>query len=370
MAVMDRRTFLAGTGAALLAAPLATEAQQPARPPRIGYLSSGSPSAARHLLDAFGQGLRVLGYMEGQNLTIDYRWVEGRSDQLPSLVEELVRLKVDAIVTHGAVPTRAARRATAAIPIVFASSGDAVATGLVASLARPGGNVTGLTIIAPELAGKRLELLREAIPRFTRLAVLWNSANPVVMPEFKETEVAAQTLGVQIQSLEVTDPGRFAGAFSAMTGERADALIVLSDALFLSQTARIVSLAAKSRLPAMYAESEFIVAGGLTSYGSSLVVQYRRAATYVDKIPRGAKPADLPVEQPTKFDLVINLKTAKALGLTIPPSLLGRFYDWSVTATYGRILTSVVGVTVMVPPARNAQRWNAPLTVTLHGRVT
>jgi ABC-type uncharacterized transport system substrate-binding protein len=308
----------------LLAAPLAAEAQQPAKPPRIGYLGGGSSSAARHLLEAFRQGLRELGYMEGQNLTIYYRWAEGRSDQLPGLAEELVRLKVDVIVTHGAVATRAARRATAAIPIVFASSGEAVATGLVASLARPGGNVTGLTIIAPELAGKRLELLREAIPRFTRLAVLWNSANPVVVPEFKETEAAARTLGMQIQSLEVTDQGGLAGAFSAMTGERPDALIVLSDAMFLSQNAQIVGLAAKSRLPAMYAESEFIVAGGLMSYGSNLVVQYRRAATYVDKVLRGARPADLPVEQPTKFELVINLKTAKALGLTIPPSLLGR----------------------------------------------
>jgi ABC-type uncharacterized transport system substrate-binding protein len=308
----------------LLAAPLAAEAQQPAKPPRIGYLGGGSSSAARHLLEAFRQGLRELGYMEGQNLTIYYRWAEGRSDQLPGLAEELVRLKVDVIVTHGAVATRAARRATAAIPIVFASSGEAVATGLVASLARPGGNVTGLTIIAPELAGKRLELLREAIPRFTRLAVLWNSANPVVVPEFKETEAAARTLGMQIQSLEVTDQGGLAGAFSAMTGERPDALIVLSDAMFLSQNAQIVGLAAKSRLPAMYAESEFIVAGGLMSYGSNLVVQYRRAATYVDKVLRGARPADLPVEQPTKFELVINLKTAKALGLTIPPSLLAR----------------------------------------------
>jgi ABC-type uncharacterized transport system substrate-binding protein len=317
-------TLAAALTFGLFAATFAADAQQPAKPPRIGYLGGGSSSAARHLLEAFRQGLRELGYMEGQNLTIDYRWAEGRPDQLPGLAEELVRLKVDVIVTHGAVATRAARRATAAIPIVFASSGDAVATGLVASLARPGGNVTGLTIIAPELAGKRLELLREAIPRFTRLAVLWNSANPVVVPEFKETQVAARTLGVQIQSLEVTDPGGFAGAFSDMRGKRPGALIVLSDAMFLSQNAQIVGLAAKSRLPAMYAESEFIVAGGLMSYGSNLVVQYRRAATYVDKILRGAKPADLPVEQPTKFELVINVKTAKALGIEIPQSILVR----------------------------------------------
>ena len=320
--MISRRTFLAGTGSVLFAAPLAGEAQQPAKPPRIGYLGGGSSSGAQHLLEAFRQGLRELGYIEGQNLTIDYRWAEGRSEQLPGLAEELVRLRVEVIVTHGAVATRAARRATAAIPIVFASSGDA--TGLVASLARPSGNVTGLTIIAPELAGKRLELLREAIPRFTRLAVLWNSANPVVVPEFKETEVAARTLGVQIQSMGVTDPGGLAGAFSAITRERPDALIVLSDAMFLSQNGQIVGLAAKSRLPAMYAESEFVVAGGFMSYGSNLVVQYRRAATYVDKILRGAKPADLPVEQPTKFDLIINLKTARALGLTIPASLLAR----------------------------------------------
>ena len=319
-----RRELLIALGAGALIAPFGAFAQQPAKAARIGYLGGGSSSAVRHLLEAFRQGLRELGYMEGQNLTIDYRWAEGRPDQLPGLAEELVRLKVDVIVAHGAVATRAARRATAAIPIVFASSGDAVATGLVASLARPGGNVTGLTIIAPELAGKRLELLREAMPRFTRLAVLWNSANPVVVPEFKETQVAARTLGVQIQSVEVTDPGGFAGAFSAMRGKQPDGLIVLSDAMFLSQNAQIVALAAKSRLPAMYAESEFIVAGGLMSYGSNLVVQYRRAATYVDKILRGAKPADLPVEQPTKFELVINVKTAKALGIEIPQSILVR----------------------------------------------
>jgi len=301
----------------------AADAQQPTKPARIGYLSGGTPSAARHLLEAFRQGLRELGYTEGQNVTIDYRWAEGRADQLPGLAEELVRLKADVIVTHGAVATRAARAATGAIPIVFASSGDAVATGLVASLARPGGNVTGLTIIAPELTGKRLELLKEAIPRFTRLAVLWNAANPVVVPEFRETEAAARTLGVQIQSLEVTEPRGFARAFSSVTG-RPDALIVLSDAMFLSQNAQIVGFAAKNRLPAMYAESEFVVAGGLMSYGSNLVVQYRRAATYVDKILRGAKPADLPVEQPTKFELIINTKTAKALGFTVPPSLLLR----------------------------------------------
>ena len=308
----------------VLTGPITAGAQQPAKPPRVGYLGGGSPSAAARLLEAFRQGLRELGHVQGQNLTIDYRWAEGRQDRLPGLAEELVRLNVDVIVTHGAVATRAAQRATATIPIVFASSGDAVATGLVASLARPGGNVTGLTIIAPELTGKRLALLKEVIPRFNRLAVLWNSTNPVVGPEFTETEVAARKLGLQIQSLEVTDPSGFAGAFTAVTRERPDALIVLSDAMFLSQNAQIVGLAAKSRLPAMYAESEFIVAGGLMSYGSNLVVQYRRAATYVDKILRGAKPADLPIEQPTKFELVINNQTAKALGLTIPRSLLLR----------------------------------------------
>jgi putative ABC transport system substrate-binding protein len=309
---------------ALLAAPLAAEAQQPRKVARVGFMSSASAEPFRDRDEAFRLGLRELGWIEGQDLTIDYRWAEGKHDRLPGLAEELVRLKVDVIVTHGALATRAARHATAAIPIVFASAGDAVAMGLVASLPRPGGNVTGLTVIAPELAGKRLELIKEVIPGLTRLAVLWNSANPVVLPEFRETEVAARLLGLQVQSLEVTDPGGIAGAFSAMTRERAEALFVLSDAMITGQYAQISGLAAKSRLPAISVFRQFAEAGGLIGHGPDVVHQYRRAATYVDKLLKGAKPADLPVEQPTKFELVINMKTAKALGLTIPPSVLLR----------------------------------------------
>jgi putative ABC transport system substrate-binding protein len=300
------------------------EAQQPRKVPRIGFLSSVSANSVRARLEAFKQGLRDLGWVEGQSIAIDYRLAEGRNDRLPGLAEELVRLKVDVIVTHGVVATLAARRATAAIPIVFGSADDAVAAGLVASLARPGGNVTGLTVISPELSGKRLELLREVIPRLKRLAVLRNPTNPVSLPELKETQVAAQLLGLLIQSLEVTDPGGFAGAFSAMTREQAGALIVLSDAMFTGRHAQIVDHAAKSRLPAIYWTREFADAGGLMSYGPNVADLWRRSAVYVDKILKGAKPADLPVEQPTKFELVINLKTAKALGLSIPQSVLFR----------------------------------------------
>jgi putative ABC transport system substrate-binding protein len=307
----------------LLVAQLA-EAQQPRKIPHIGFQSSVSANAVQSRLEAFRLGLRELGWVEGQSITIDYRLAEGRNDRLPGLAEELVRLKVDVIVTHGVVATLAARRATSVIPIVFASADDAVAAGLVASLARPGGNVTGLTVISPELSGKRLELLREVIPRMKRLAVLRNPTNPVSVPELKETQVAAQSLGLLIQSLEVTDPGGFAGAFSAMTREQAGALIVLSDAMFTGRHGQIVDHAAKSRLPAVYWTREFVDAGGLMSYGPNYADLYRRAATYVDKILKGAKPADLPVEQPTKFELFINLKTAKALRLTIPHSLLIR----------------------------------------------
>ena len=323
---MITRTLCGAVAFALgiLLAPPATDAQQPRKVPRIGFLSSVSANSVRARLEAFRLGLRELGWVEGQSITIDYRWAEGRGDRLPGLAEELVRLKVDMIVTHGAVATLAARRATAVIPIVFASADDAVAAGLVASLARPGGNVTGLTVIAPELSGKRLELLREVIPSLKRLAVLRNPTNPVSLPELKETQVAAQSLGLQIQSLEVADPDGFAGPFSAMTREQAGALIVLSDAMFTGRHAQIAGHAAKSRLPAIYWTREFADAGGLMSYGPNVADLWRRSAVYVDKILKGARPADLPVEQPTRFELVVNLKTAKALGLTIPPSVLIR----------------------------------------------
>jgi len=305
----------------LLLAPFAAEAQ---KIPRVGFLSPATANSAPGRLEGFKLGLRELGWVEGQNLAIDYRWGEGRDDRLLGLADELVRLKVDVNMAHGTVAVLAARRAAATIPIVFPSAGDPVATGLVGSLARPGGNVTGLTIIAPDLGGKRVEMLREVIPRLTRLAVLRNPANPVSVPELRETQAAGRALGVEIQSLEVGDPDGFAGAFSAMTRERAGALVVLSDAMFVGRHVQIVDHAAKSRLPAIYWTREFAEAGGLMSYGPNQVDMYRRAAVFVDKILKGAKPADLPVEQPTRFELVINMKTAKALGLTFPPSILVR----------------------------------------------
>jgi len=308
----------------ILLAPLPVEAQQPRKVPRVGFLSAVSANSVPARLEGFRLGLRELGWVEGQSVTIDYRWAEGRGDRLPGLAEELVRLNVDLIVTHGAAATLAARRATATIPIVFASADDAVTSGLVASLARPGGNVTGLTIISPELSGKRLELLREVVPSLKRLAVLRNPTNPVTLLELKATQAAAQSLGLQIQSLEVADPDGFAGPFSAMTREQAGALIVLSDAMFVGRHAQIVGYAAKSRLPAIYSAREFADAGGLMSYGPNVADLWRRSAAFVDKILKGAKPADLPVEQPTKFELVINLKTAKQIGLTIPPNVLAR----------------------------------------------
>jgi putative ABC transport system substrate-binding protein len=307
-----------------LAAPLAAAAQQPRGMPRVGFLSFASTNSFPARVEAFRAGLRELGFVGGQTIAIDWRWAEGRDDRLPGLAEELVRLKVDVIVTHGVAATLAARRATAAIPIVIASADDPVATGLVESLARPGGNVTGLSVMALDLSGKRLEMLKEAIPRLRRLAVLRNPTNPVSVPELKETQVAARALGSQIQSLEAADPRGFAGAFSAMTRERAGALTVLSDAMFLDRHTQIVGHATKSRLPAIFWTREFPQAGGLMSYGPNVADLWRRSATYVDKILKGAKPADLPVEQPTRFELVVNLKTAKALGLTIPQSVLIR----------------------------------------------
>ena len=306
-----------GTGAT------AAEAQQAARVPRIGFLGSGSPSTNQHLIEAFRQGLRELGYVEGRNIAIEYRWAEGKED-LPGLAAELVQLKVDIILTAGTPPIQAAQQATRTIPIVVAVAGDIVGMGFAASLARPGGNVTGLTLLSPELSGKRLELLKEIVPGMIRVAVLYNSSNPVSAPQLTETQVAARSLGVQLQSLGVRDANGFGSAFAAMTRERAGALMVLSDVMFFNQRTRIVSLATKGRLPAVFWRSEFTEAGGLLAYGPNVSDMYRRAATYVDKILRGTKPADLPVEQPMKFEFIINLKTAKQIGLTIPQSVLYR----------------------------------------------
>jgi putative ABC transport system substrate-binding protein len=277
------------------------------------------------LLDAFRQGLRELGWVEGQNIVIDYRFAEGRFDRLPDLAVELVQLKVDIIVAQPTPAAAAAKNATKTIPIVMISVGDPVGLGLIASLARPGGNVTGSSYsVGLEITGKLLELLKETVPKARRVAILSNPANPAHPLAIREVSVAARSLGVQLQLLEARGPNEFDGAFAAMAKERVGALLVVADGLFILHRARLADLAARSRLPAIYGYREHVEVGGLMSYGSSTRDLYRRSATFVDKILKGAKPADLPVEQPTKFELVINLQTAKALGLTIPPSLLGR----------------------------------------------
>ena len=304
----------------ILVAPLATDAQQVGTVPGIGVLGTyNSP-----FWEAFRQGLRELGYVEGRTVGIEYRWAEGRSERFPGLAAELVRLKVDVIVTWGTQAAFAAKNATRTIPIVMASSGDPVGTGLVSSLARPGGNITGSSSLSLELEGKRLELLKEVVGKLSRVAVLWNPGNPLHGVLLKETQAVAESLKVQLQLVAAQVPADFESAFAKVTRERPDALIVLSDDFFAGQRKRIVDFTAKMQVPAVYTGSTIVHAGGLMSYGASYPELFRRAATYVDKILKGAKPADLPVEQPTKFELVINLKTAKALGLTIPQSVLIR----------------------------------------------
>src|SRR5262245_25361249 len=310
----------------LLAAPLAADAQQAGNVPRIGFLSLTSPSDRPHHVDAFRQKLRELGWVEGQNLVIDYRYAEGRVDRLPDLAAELVRLKVDLIVgSAGTQVATAAKKATETIPIGLVAGRDPVGTGLIASLAHPGGNVTGVSGSAGlEWVAKQLELLKETVPKLRRVAILSNPDNAYHQLAIREVNVAARSLGVQLQLLEARGPNEFDGAFAAMAKERAEALLVLSDGIFSSHRTRLADLAARSRLPAAYGVRESVEAGGLMSYGPSFLDSYRRAATYVDRILKGAKPADLPVEQPTKFELVLNPKTAKALGLTIPQSVLLR----------------------------------------------
>jgi len=303
-----------------LAAPLAAEAQPPTKVPRIGVLW---PVSDDPTLEAFRQGLRSLGYIEGQNLLIEYRYAGGKDALLPDLAAQLVHLNPDVILTWTVVGARVAKQATATIPIVSGSMSDPVAAGLVASLARPGGNLTGLTSLTPQLSAKRLQLISEVVPGLSRVAVL-STPNPTAQLGLRETEVAARSLGVRLQALDVRSPDDLDSAFSAIVRERAGAVIVLADALFIQHRKRLVDLAAKHRLPAIYFGKEHVDAGGLMSYAPSFPDMFRRAAYYVDRILKGAKPADLPVEQPTKFELVVNLKTAKALGLTIPQSVLAR----------------------------------------------
>jgi putative tryptophan/tyrosine transport system substrate-binding protein len=299
------------------------EAQQPKKVPRIGFMIGTSPSTIPDRIEGFRQGLRDLGYVEGKNVVIEYRVAEGKVERLPNLLAELVRLKVDVIVTGGIV-NHAAKQATTTIPIVIAFDGDPVGNGLVASLARPGGNITGLSALYPELSGKQLELLKETVPRLSRVVVIGELNNPGNSEVLRETELAAKAFGVKLQSLDVRDLKDIETAFRAASKARANAVIVLAGTIVLVHRAQITTLAIKSRLPAMYPRPEFVEDGGLMTYGPSIADLYRRAATYVDKILKGAKPADLPVEQPMKFEFVINLKTAKQIGLTIPPNVLAR----------------------------------------------
>ena len=322
---MERRAFLGTLAGGLLAAPSTGDAQPAGKVYRVGYLTAGSISANPRVLEAFRQGLRDLGWVEGRNVVIEYRSAEGRFDRLPDLAAELVRLKVDVIVATPTPGALAAKKATSTIPIVGASLTDPVGLGVIASLARPGGNVTGVAYsVGTDIFGKDLSLLKEVVPKVRRVAVLSNPDGPAQPLTIRNIKEAAESLGVQLQLVEARGPGDFDGAFAAMARERAGALLVVTDPVFIPHRAQLVHLAAKNRLPSIFTQKADVEAGGLMSYGPNFPDMYRRAATYVDKILKGAKPADLPVEQPTKFELVINLKTAKALGLTIPPSLLTR----------------------------------------------
>ena len=297
---------------------------QPPKIPRVGYLFSTTSTETRHFFEAARQGLRELGYVEGQSIALDVRWSEGRLEGMPELVAELVRLKVDVMVVASTAGALAAKKATTTIPIVMVLVSDAVGSGLVASLARPGGNLTGLSLMTPELQGKRLQLLKEVLPKVSRVAILTNPGNPIHAVFLQETQEAARKLRVQLQAVEVRRPEDFGGAFGTATRGRAGALLVFDDALFNGYHTAIVALAARGRLPAMYGPRHLPDAGGLMSYGPNWPDEFRRSATYVDKILKGRKPADLPVEQPTRFEFVINMKTAKALGIKFPASIMVR----------------------------------------------
>ena len=317
---MRRRSFITLLASAA-AWSMVARAQRAGKTYTIGFLNPASVTLSHAV---FFDALRALGWIEGKNVVVERRQGDNRPEKLHEAAVELVNLNVDVIVALGTLGPLAAKRATTTIPIVMANAGDPLGSGLIASLARPGGNVTGMSLMAPDLGGKRLELLKEALPRFARVAVLWNSANPYPAIVFNETKAAGQALGVQVHSLEVRSPGEFSGAFAATQSLRPDALIVVEDPLTVSHRKLIVEFAADHGVPALYGLKEFAVDGGLVTYGASLADLYRRAAGYVDKIFKGAKPADLPVQQPTKFEFIINLRTAKALGLELPPTLLAR----------------------------------------------
>jgi putative ABC transport system substrate-binding protein len=301
-----------------------TVGAQPTKVPLIGLLGATTASIEKGRIDAFQKGLRDLGYVEEKNIVIEYRWAEGKFDRLPDLAAELVRLKVAIIVTGGSTSTGAAKQVTSTIPIVMAQVNDPVGSGFVASLARPGGNMTGLSTLAPELSGKRLELLKEIVPKLSRMAVFGDSTAPGNAQALRETELAAGAFGLKLQYLDVLGPKDIETAFRAATKSRVDAVLVLVSPVLIAQRRQIADLAAKNRLPLAYGQPEYVEEGGLMSYGTNVADLYRRAATYVDKILKGTKPADLPVEQPTKFELIINLKAAKQIGLTIPPEVLTR----------------------------------------------
>jgi putative ABC transport system substrate-binding protein len=320
--MLARAALTAAVTLGLLAAAPATDAQHPVKLHRVGYLETGAMRARPW--DAFRERLRELGYVEGQTVAFEVRWADGQLDRLPKLAAELARLKVDAFVTAGSPAARAAKEATTTIPIVMATGGDPVALGLVSTLARPGGNVTGLTTLSRELSGKRLEMLREALPRVTRMGMLWHRTSDIDVLTRRETEEAAQRLGIALRTQGVNGPEDFDRALGAIVADGGGAVLVATSPMFFGHRRQLAELALKHRLPTIFAFREYIEAGGLMAYGPSYTELFQRAAGYVDRILKGAKPADLPVEQPTKFELAINLKTGKALGLTIPPAVLSR----------------------------------------------
>jgi len=322
--MITRRKVLLAIATTLLAMPLPGETQNARKIYRVGYLGNSSASLEPDLVEAFRQGMRDLGYIEGKNLVIEFRWAEGRYDRFASLVTDLIHLPVDVIVTAGTPGTLAAKNATKTIPLVIAVSGDAVGSGLIESLARPGGNVTGLTTMVPELEGKRLELLLEILPKLARITVLKNDANPLMAILFRQTAAAAKSSGVALEAVDIRAGDDFVKAFASIAKARPDAIIVLADRFLLAERERILTFTAQQRLAAMYPYREFVERGGLISYSPNYAESFRSAARYVDKILKGAKPADLPVEQPTKFELVVNMKTAKTLGIKIPNSILVR----------------------------------------------
>jgi putative ABC transport system substrate-binding protein len=322
--ILKRREFITLVGGAAVAWPLAAAAQQGAKVPRVGFLGNSDAALEANLIGPFRDGLRALGYEQGRNIAIEYRWAEGNYDRFPALVAELLASNVDVLVTAGTPAALAIKKATTSVPVVMIAVGDPVGTGLVPSLARPGGNLTGLSSIAPDLEGKRLELLREVVPRLSRVGMFVNSLNPFHTGSVQQARTAAQALGIQLQLLDVRAAEDLDAAFAAILKERPEALFILADRVFLHNRARMMDFAARQRLPNINAYHELVQAGGLMSFGPSYEDMHRRAAIYVDKILKGATPADLPIEQPTKFTLVINLKAAKAIAVDVPPILVAR----------------------------------------------